>query len=76
MKKSRSTSRSRKPLKQSFPKGWNAKRVEELLAYYEKQTDEEGAAEYETAMAINGQSMMLVPTELIPEIRKLIANRQ
>ena len=76
MKKPASTSRSKRPIRQRFPRGWNAKRVMELLAYYDNQTDEEGAAEYEAAMTINGQSMMLVPTELIPEIRRLIARRR
>jgi hypothetical protein len=28
----------------------------------------QGAAEYEAAMKINGQSMMQVPTKLVPEI--------
>lgn len=76
MKKSTSTGKKKTPAKQQFPKGWDEKRVKDLIASYDNQTDEEGAAEYEAAMAINGQSMMLVPTDLMPEIRKLIASRQ
>ena len=76
MKKSLSPRKKKKPAKQRFPKGWNEKRVQDLIAYYDNQTDEEGVAEYEAAMSINGQSMLLVPTELIPEIRKLIDARK
>ena len=76
MKKSLTTRKSKKAAKQRFPKGWNQKRVQAVIDYYDNQTDEEGAAEYEAGMAINGQSMMLVPTELVPEIRKLIAGRR
>ena len=76
MKKSISNGKKKKPAKQQFPKGWDEKRVKDLIAYYDNQTDEEGAAEYEAGMAIEGQSMMLVPRELMPEIRKLIARHE
>lgn len=70
------TSRSKKKAKPRFPKGWNQNRVQAVIDYYDKQTDEEGAAEYESAMEINGQSMIMVPTDLIPEIEALIARRK
>lgn len=76
MKKSLTTRKRKRTAKQRFPKGWNEKRVQAVIDYYDNQTDEEGAAEYEAGMAINGQSMMFVPTELVPEIRKLIASRK
>ena len=76
MKKAISTPKKKKSVKQRFPKGWDEKRVKELIENYDNQTDEEGVAEYEAGMAINGQSMMLVPTKLVPEIRKLIAMRK
>jgi hypothetical protein len=50
--------------------------VAELIAYYDAQTDEEGAAEYEAAMAVEDLSVMLVPTKLVPEIRRLISRRR
>jgi hypothetical protein len=71
MKKSTSAPTKRKPVKSRFPKGWNQERVKAVIEYYDNQTDEEGAAEYEAAMELEGQSMMLVPTELVPEIRRL-----
>jgi hypothetical protein len=70
------TSRKKKPVKQWFPKGWNQERVQRLIDYYDNQTDEEGAAEYETAMALQDQTMILVPKKLVPEIRKLIARHK
>jgi hypothetical protein len=32
-----------------FPPGWDEERVQEVLKYYERQTDEEAAAEDEAA---------------------------
>lgn len=32
-----------------FPKGWNQKRVEQVLTYYENQSDEEATMEDEAA---------------------------
>ena len=69
---SRKTKRVRK---QEFPPGWDERRVKEVIAYYDNQTDKEGTAEYEAAMKVEGKSVMLVPTELVPEIRRLIARR-
>jgi hypothetical protein len=37
--------------KQDFPKGWDERRVREVLDYYENQTDDEAAAEHEAALA-------------------------
>ena len=62
--------------KQVFPPGWDEKRVKEVIAYYENQTEEEQVAEHEEAHRAEGQTVMVVPTELVPEIRKLIAQRR
>ena len=72
MKKQTAASKTGKRRKQVFPRGWNEKRAQEVIAYYDTQTDEEGAAEYEAAMAVEDLSVMLVPTKLVPEIRRLI----
>lgn len=76
MKKSTTAQKRKRSQKQVFPRGWDEKRVKEVIAYYDRQTDEEGAAEYEAAMKIEGQTMMLVPIELVPEIRRLIGRRR
>jgi len=76
MKKQAAASRADGRRKQVYPRGWNEKRVHEVTAYYDTQTDDEGAAEYEAAMEVDGLSVMLVPTELMPEIRRLISRRR
>ena len=61
---------------QRFPKGWNADRVQRLLSHYESQSEAEAVAEDEAAFDQHGQTTMVVPTELVPEIRKLLAKRR
>ena len=61
-------------MKQSkFPPGWNEDRVKRILAHYETQTEEEAVAEDEAAFEAAGQTVMEVPTELVPKVRELIA---
>jgi len=62
--------------RQQFPPGWDEKRVRQVLEHYENQTEEEAVAEDEAAFTAEGQTVMVVPTELVPEIRKLIAKRR
>lgn len=59
-----------------FPQGWNEERVREVLAHYESQTDDEQFAEIEAAQEQVGMVTMVVPQELVPEIRTLIANHR
>jgi hypothetical protein len=49
--------------------------VREVTAYYDTQTDEEGAAEYEGGTEVEGLTVMLVPKDLVPQIRRLIGRR-
>jgi hypothetical protein len=56
-----------------FPPGWDEKRVRELIELYESQTEEEAVAEHEAAFESQTETMMGVPTPLVPEIRRLIA---
>lgn len=74
--KKQAASKTKSTKKQEFPRGWDEKRVKEVIAYYDNQTEDEELAEYEAAMKIEGESVMLVPTDLVPEIRRLIARRQ
>ncbi|MFQ5639657.1 MAG: hypothetical protein ACE5IR_16865 [bacterium] len=62
--------------KNKFPKGWDEKKVRKLLAYYERQSDEEAVAEDEAAFEDKNQTFMEIPNELVPEVRKLIAHYQ
>ena len=57
-----------------FPPGWDEKRVREVLAHYEDQTEDEAVAEDEAAF--ENQAVMEVPHELVPVVRELIAKRQ
>ena len=57
----------------TFPKGWDEKRVSELLAYYEAQSEEEVVAEDEAIWLDPEQTVMEVPSRLVPAVRELIA---
>ena len=72
MKKRAAASKPARRKKQVFPRGWNEKKVREVIAYYNSQTEDEELAEYEAAMELEGQSVLLVPTRLVPEIRRFI----
>jgi hypothetical protein len=59
---------------QKFPPGWDAARVERVLAHYESLTEHEQVAEdEEAAREQNGQAMIAVPESLLPSIRQLLA---
>jgi len=59
-----------------FPPGWDAERVKKVLAHYESQSEEEAVAEDEAAFEAPGQTVMEVPTDLVPAVRELIAKRK
>jgi hypothetical protein len=61
--------------KTQFPRGWNEARVQRVLAHYENQTSEEAAAEDEAMLQSADETIMTVPRELVPRVRKLIAER-
>jgi hypothetical protein len=58
-----------------FPPGWDEERVQKVLARYETQSEAETVAEDE-AFERPGQTVMGVPTELVPAIRELIAKHR
>jgi hypothetical protein len=61
--------------KTNFPPGWDGARVTKLLEHYENQTEEEAVAEDEATLADPQQTIMEVPSELVPAVRELIAKR-
>ncbi len=61
---------------EKYPAGWNEQRVRKVLAHYENQTEDEQLAEHEAAFGLEGHTTMVVPTELVPAIRALIARHQ
>jgi len=61
---------------QKYPPGWDEARVRKLAAHYDNQTDDEAAAEIEAALKDENQTFVLVPTELVPEVIKLVNKRR
>lgn len=59
-----------------FPKGWDERRVEQVLSHYESQSDEEAVAEDEAAWEATTHTAMDVPVDLVNEVRELIAKRE
>lgn len=59
-----------------FPPGWDEERVQKVLARYETQSEGEAVAEDEAAFERSGQTVMEVPSELVPAVRELIAKHR
>jgi hypothetical protein len=47
-----------------------------LIAHYENQTDDEEFADIEAAREAEDITLMAIPTELVPEVRALLARKQ
>lgn len=58
-----------------FPPNWDEKRVQEVLAHYESQSEEQAVAEDEAAYEDTSQTTMEIPNDLVPKVRELIAER-
>ena len=56
-----------------FPPGWDEERVQKVLAHHETLSEDEAVAEDEAAWEKPGQTLMEVPSELVPAVRELIA---
>ena len=56
-----------------YPPGWNREKVQEVIEYYQHQTDEDASAEWEEASESGDVTMMAIPNELLPAVRALIA---
>jgi hypothetical protein len=59
-----------------LPPGWDEERVRKVLAHDEEQTEAEALVEDEAAFEDPTQTVMEVPTALVPAIRELIAKHQ
>jgi hypothetical protein len=58
-----------------FPPGWDEARVKKLIDTYESQSEDETVAEDEATLADPEQTVMEIPSELVPAVRELIAKR-
>jgi len=57
----------------TFPPGWDTKRVREVLAHYEDQSEDEAVAEDEAAFEDRSYTFIEIPNQLVPAVRELIA---
>jgi len=62
--------------KTAFPPGWDEVRVQRVLKHYEGQSEDEAVAEDEAAFADEPHTVIEVPIDLVPTIRKLIAKHR
>jgi hypothetical protein len=62
--------------KQPYPVGWDEQRTRKLAEHYDNQSEDEQVAEHEAAFLAEGQTVMVVPSELVPEIVKLISTKR
>jgi hypothetical protein len=62
-------------VKNVFPRGWDEKKVQELIAHHEGQTDDEAAAEDEAAFSDKSFTVMQIPVELVAEVDELLVRR-
>ncbi len=62
--------------KRGLPKGWTEKQIAALAEYHDNMTIEEQVAEIEAAFAGQEQTVMVVPTDLVPDIVKLINRKR
>jgi hypothetical protein len=72
---SQTTAKERKMSNQQFPPGWDEARVRRLIAHYEQMDEDEQLAEDEAVQEAEGQTIMVIPTELVPAVRELIARK-
>jgi hypothetical protein len=56
-----------------YPKEWNRKKVESVIAHYDKQSDDEAIAEAEAAYRRRKSVLIEVPLKLLPRIRRVLA---
>lgn len=59
-----------------FPPGWDEARVQRLIATCDSLTEDEWVADDEAASEAPHQATVTVPTELLPEIRRLLASHK
>ena len=55
---------------QKIPPGRDEKSVEDLIAHYENQTEGEELADIEAVREAKDVTLMAIPTELVPEVRR------
>ena len=59
-----------------FPPGWDEERVQRVLTHYESQSGDGAFHEDKAALESPGQTVMVVPSDLVPAVRALIAKHE
>lgn len=62
--------------KQRLPKGWTEEQIRNLAEHHDNLTEDEQAAEIDAALLGENETVMVVPTELVPQIVKLINKKK
>jgi len=57
-----------------FPAGWDEEKVKRVLTHYENQSEDEALIEDEAGVEPS-DTVMNVPSDLVPKVRELIAKR-
>jgi hypothetical protein len=76
MKKTSTRRRTPKKFKQPFPPGWTERKIRAVIQHYEGLTEDQLAHEIETAPEVREETLISVPTKLVPAVQKLIARHQ
>ena len=56
-----------------LPRDWSEDRIQKVIKHYDTQSEEEAVSEDEAAYEHDGQTIMEIPSELVPKVRELIA---
>jgi len=55
-----------------LPIEWDEKRIQDVIDYYDQQTEDEAIAEAEEALQNDSSTLMAIPTELVQVVLDLI----
>jgi hypothetical protein len=58
-----------------FPDGWDESKVQQVIAHYGEQSEDQASLE-EEAGAESSETVMNIPRDLVPKVRELIAKHQ
>jgi hypothetical protein len=58
-----------------YPKGWNRKRVADVIRHYESQSEDDAITEADAAFENSRMTLVRVPNELVTEVEEFIRRR-
>lgn len=60
-------------MSKKIPGDWTEDRIQKVIKHYDSQSEEDAVSEDEAAYEHDGQTIMEIPSELVPKVRELIA---